>query len=129
MTTQAPAQPDLFKDYSYGLHKPTVSPDVCESRHGGVSTSAEANKRVCKHQDRATILDLVRAAKDGLTLKEACSVLGRTPNQISGRFTELKMLGKIEVRGTRDGCGINFSTQSGGLLEVKSCAKFERKNP
>lgn len=112
MTTQA--HPDLFKDYRYGLHKPVVSPDVCEGRHGGVSTSTAANKRVCKHQDRATILDLVRAAKDGLTIKEACAAMGKTPNQISGRFTELKMLEKIEVRGSRNGCGVNYFKQEKG---------------
>jgi hypothetical protein len=104
------AEMDLFRDYRYRVkvEKPVRTPDdVCKGRHGGNPQSVEANKKPCKDGDRRTILELIKAAPDGRTLKELCEAMGRTPNAISGRITELKMLGRVEVRGVRAGCGVN----------------------
>ena len=113
-----PAQPDLFKDYRYGLHKqPVQTADVCARKHHGNANSTAANVKASshKHNDRATILRLIRESKDGMTLKELCSAMKRLPNEISGRLTELKTgrfkdgLILIYVQGTRDGCGVHYS--------------------
>ena len=60
--------------------------DVCQNRHGGNENSAAANRTVCKKQDLETVFGLVELAPNGLTLKEACTWMRRSPNQISGRF-------------------------------------------
>jgi len=81
--------------------------DVCANKHGGVETSVEANLKPDKVGDRHFIHQLIlEAGSNGLTLKEACSKMGRTPNQISGRFTEIKARGMIRREGRRDGCFI-----------------------
>ena len=104
-------QLDLLTDY-----RPRIAnPDVCAGKHHGNPKSEAANLKTCKQNDRAMIMALIETAKDGKTLKELCADMGRTPNAISGRITELKMTGRIEVRGSRDGCGINYSIQTGGL--------------
>jgi hypothetical protein len=90
------------------MEKQLTFGDVCARRHGGNANSSAANRMVCKKQDRETVFGLVELAQNGLTLKEACLFLRRSPNQISGRFTELKEAGRIVVRGRRDGCGVYF---------------------
>jgi hypothetical protein len=73
-----------------------VEPDVCRRKHGGAATSVLADKRVQKAADREEILRLVRAAGTyGATLDELSLALDRPPNQISGRFTELRKRGAI----------------------------------
>ena len=67
-----------------------IEPDICANRHGGVDTSVQADSRVKKEHDRRLILGYVQASREyGITLDEACVVLERNPNEISGRFTEL----------------------------------------
>ena len=65
--------------------------DVCAARHGSQPCSVAANPGpVSKAADRAVILQLAQQrGAFGLTLDEACAVLDRSPNQLSGRFTEL----------------------------------------
>lgn len=82
--------------------------DICEGRHGGAETSVEAHPHVSKEYDRQIIgrrIDL--AGRYGMTLDELCIVLGRTPNAISGRLTELRIMGLIHIsdkkRRTRTG--------------------------
>jgi predicted ArsR family transcriptional regulator len=86
-------EPDLF--------------DICANRHGGTETSVAANLRVEKSTDRALVLSLLRLSPAGKTLDEVSAVLGRPPNQLSGRFTELVAAGQIsktdERRNTRTG--------------------------
>jgi hypothetical protein len=109
MTTEL----DLFRDYRYRVktERPAKTPaDVCQSRHGGNQHSANANKRVSKAADREAVYSLIKQAADGRTLKELCAIMGKTPNALSGRITELKMIGRVEVNGTREGCGVNFAT-------------------
>ena len=70
--------------------------DICANRHGGVDTSVQADRRVKKERDRRLVLGYVQAAREyGITLDEACVILEREPNQISGRFTELAKEGLI----------------------------------
>ena len=75
--------------------------DICASRHKGADTSVHANKRVDKDQDRKTVLSWIMSAGDeGLTLDQVCILMNRKPNELSGRFTELKVREKI-LRTTR----------------------------
>jgi hypothetical protein len=101
----------LFRDYRYRVktERPAKTPaDVCENRHGGNPHSENANKRVSKAADREAVYCLIKQAADGRTLKELCAIMGKTPNQISGRISELRILGKIETIGSRDGCGVHW---------------------
>ena len=84
--------------------------DICENRHGGNENSATANPKVCKAQDREAVFALVERYHNGsgITLKEACTIMQRLPNQISGRFSELRAAGRIRVSGRRKGCGVYF---------------------
>jgi len=73
-----------------------VDRDICARKHGGVDTSVAADKRVQKERDRNMVLGYIKAAHDyGITLDEMCILLHRKPNEISGRFSELRMLEKI----------------------------------
>ena len=67
-------------------------------RHAPV-TSIEAGKSVDTTQMERTIFELIRKQpKDrGLTAKEAARILNKELNQISGRFTGLKMKALIEL--------------------------------
>ena len=68
-----------------------IEKDVCANRHGRVDTSVAADKRVQKERDRHLILGYIKASRDyGITLDEMCIVLERKPNEISGRFSELR---------------------------------------
>ena len=70
--------------------------DICARKHGGVDTSVAADKRVQKERDRNLVLGHIKAARDfGITLDEMCILLHRKPNEISGRFSELRMLEQI----------------------------------
>lgn len=76
--------------------------DICKNRHRGADTSVLANAQANKDQDRAAILGLVKlAGLDGLTLSQACQLLGKDANRISGRFTELVRDGKVRIDGRR----------------------------
>lgn len=68
--------------------------DVCAGRHGGSPESRAAFRehRGSFSESRARVLGLIRdSGADGLTCKEAARILGVGMNQISGRFSELKM--------------------------------------
>lgn len=98
MTTQLTLE--QYRFYKYG------NPDICSRKHHGNRNSVAANQRVDKQKDRELIFQLIKEATNGLTLKQACALLNRTPNQISGRFTELRKAMRIYVDGSRDGCGV-----------------------
>lgn len=85
-------QTGLF-DVSRQLKRPlSAALDVCAARHGGVDTSVEAHRRVKKTRDQSLVLSCLKAAGgDGMTLDELCVKMGRTPNAISGRLTELRI--------------------------------------
>lgn len=81
--------------------------DICANRHKGAETSVQANKVVRKEIDAEKVYNAIKQAGNA-TLKEVCVVLGKTPNQISGRFTFLVKAGRIEViKGeAREGCRV-----------------------
>lgn len=90
------------------LSTSSIKEDICYNRHGGAETSIEANKRVRKERDRELIYGYIKSAGSfGHTLDELCVLLQRTPNQISGRLTELRVKGRIltsdRTRPTRAG--------------------------
>ena len=80
--------------------------DVCSNRHRGNELSEAANpSHSAKSRDRQVILNLMRE-HGSLTCDEACAVLHRNPNEISGRFSELKrdaMIRRVGTRPTRTG--------------------------
>jgi predicted ArsR family transcriptional regulator len=87
---------------------PLLEQDPCAPRHGNDAESLAAHRRVNSLTDRKEILALIeRSGERGLTLDETASILSRSPNQISGRFSELRMKGAIRAteqrRKTRSG--------------------------
>lgn len=83
--------------------------DITISRHRGAVTSIEANerlkpfKRLQKHQVFAVAKQL-----PDFTLKEVCREMGKQPNEISGRVTQLLADGLIEIIDgeRREGCRV-----------------------
>ncbi len=78
--------------------------DICRNRHKGNEQSTDAFEKVKRqmwaNQDR--ILDRIkRSGDEGLTCDELCVLFDVTPNEISGRCSELKRMGKIYKSGTR----------------------------
>lgn len=88
-----------------------VIDDITANRHGGDLFSYAASQRVDKTADRAKVLRAIRLSRDGATCDEVADWMGRTPNQISGRFTELKAAGEIVRIGRR-------KTKSGSFAGV-----------
>jgi hypothetical protein len=78
--------------------------DICRNRHRGNEQSVQTFETAMKHRISAQqkeVLELLRRYPEGLTCDEAARIMMVTPNQISGRFTELKRDGKIYKFGTR----------------------------
>lgn len=59
-----------------------------------------ANKKVNKIKDRELVFNLIDGAK---STKDISTILGKEIYRISGRFTELKASGKIELSHYKDG--------------------------
>jgi len=90
----------LFKSDGYGGMEPATK-DPTSSRHGGAETSVEAfagTSQEKRDNDKRRILELSQRP-DGVTLHEACADMGRNPNELSGRFSELVRDGQLERRG------------------------------
>lgn len=85
-----------------------MNDDPCENKHGGTATSVEAWQRSLRDapQIKRDLMAMARLAGErGITLKEACAKLGKNPNAISGRFTELGFTGQLRrSQARRDGC-------------------------
>lgn len=87
-----------------------VQRDICLGRHGGNAESQEAHERVKagKTDVWARIMDYARSKPLGVTCDECAQHFGVSPNQISGRLTELLAQGRLvrtaERRKTRSGC-------------------------
>jgi hypothetical protein len=78
--------------------------DVCENKHGGSAESEAAFEKVVrdKQQMYERIITLVTARGDyGVTVHEVAGAFGKTPNCVSGRLTELRMLGRLKKNGER----------------------------
>lgn len=78
--------------------------DICENRHRGAETSIAAFEKV-KHTKQLMydrIMYLAQQRKDyGITVHDVSHQFGKTPNEVSGRLSELKMLGKLKKSGLR----------------------------
>ncbi len=65
--------------------------DPCAGKHGGAETSVEAFERANITGDLEAALRFIRnTGEHGATAKEFAASLGKTINQVSGRFTTLK---------------------------------------
>lgn len=71
--------------------------DVCARRHGGNQQSAAAFKVGDKAKDRERVFQFIHGrGEEGATLDEISEALGRPPNALSGRLTELHEAGLIK---------------------------------
>lgn len=70
--------------------------DICANRHGGAETSREAHERVRPHKREVyeRILAIVRE-RGSATVHELSEALATYPSSISGRLSELKILGRL----------------------------------
>jgi hypothetical protein len=77
--------------------------DITARRHKGNDQSAAAfhviKDKISASQER--ILNAIRQMDSGMTVDELSVYFGTTPNEISGRCSELKRDGKIYKSGTR----------------------------
>lgn len=87
-----------------------IKPDICRNRHKGNEHSEAANLRIEPHKAsmRERIRVFVAACQDyGATIKDVCQSMGKTPNEISGRITELKRDKVLFDSGReREGCAV-----------------------
>lgn len=74
--------------------------DVCEKKHGGASDSVDAFATIDKTAGHAIVLGVLKRCGP-MTSKEIAAALGTTINCISGRLSELKVLGTIKKTGVR----------------------------
>ena len=79
--------------------------DPSARKHGGVSTSVDAHRRVVQGKEAMwrRIMELARSRGEyGITVHEVAGAFGKTPNEVSGRLSELvhnfKCLSKTEIR-------------------------------
>ncbi len=83
--------------------------DICLNRHKGNEQSTAAFhviKDKISHE-QTKILVLIAGYPNGITVDEIAERYQKTPNQVSGRVSELKRMGKIYksgIRKTRSGC-------------------------
>jgi len=78
--------------------------DICGGRHGGAITSrlAQLDRADRAAEQRARVHQAILAAGSaGLTVDELAAAWDQPPNRISGRFTELKAAGLLELAGHR----------------------------
>lgn len=91
---------DLFQNIG-GREVPR---DICAQKHGGNEQSKAAFETIIDHltdAQRRIFQRIEISGTYGRTLDEMCVAIGENPNAISGRITELRIMGKIEKRGTR----------------------------
>lgn len=75
---------------------------LCRNRHSGNPESVAAHAVGDKAHDREEVFGVIhRLGRHGATVDEVAMLLDRSPNQISGRFSELKAQGRIVKTGTR----------------------------
>lgn len=78
--------------------------DVCARKHGGNRNSEAANKRVAPHKanmrERCRVF-IGECGPQGATIHELCKYMGKLPNELSGRLSELKRLGQVFESGRK----------------------------
>lgn len=103
--------------------------DICANRHGGNPQSKAANCRVgyTKAEQRRHVLTFIQVRGAlGATTDEVAAGMGKPPNAVSGRLTELKAAGlivKCGTRRTRSGCsaGVFVDASFAGKEAGESC--------
>lgn len=103
------SQQSLFTfDQHGGASVPAPPADITARKHGGNEQSAAAHDTVAPHLGEVqaeALAFLGSRGKAGGTAKEFAQASGRTFNEVSGRFSELKKLLLIVPTGEkRDGC-------------------------
>lgn len=87
----------------------TAPRDITARKHGGDNESTAAFQSRDRSSDRLAVIEFIKLrGADGATADEFAEHHGRQLNQVSGRFSELKLEGVIEPNGqkrpTRAGC-------------------------
>ena len=100
--------------------------DICHNRHRGNPESVAAHATGQKAQDRERVYTMIQQRGwHGATVDEVAVALGRDPNQISGRFSELKADGRIRKtprrRVTRTGASAAVCVANGDLCCSVGC--------
>jgi len=108
----------LFRDWL----PPTYDPSAV--RHGGNECSAEAHAKIISRKKgmQASILELAKSRGGlGLTCKEVAAHFETHPSNVSGRLSELKLLGELvhvtDAVGRfvkRDGSAVLVAATEGG---------------
>ena len=80
-------QPSLFDWSAKPRKKPAASGPGTANRN-----AVYDQVRGSHTQSQLQVLELLKSHPEGLTIDEAAKLLGKTPNQISGRFSELSRL-------------------------------------
>lgn len=86
------------------MRQPTLFDDPCQNRHGGNAESVDAFARIAPTlpEARSQVLECIRwAGERGATVKEIGEIMGKPPNAISGRLTELCAAKLIRRKGVR----------------------------
>lgn len=94
--------------------------DVCERKHGGNARSIEARARTNVTGRRKQVYDfIVRCKEAGATSHEISQALNLPMHVISGRISELKLIGRVMAVGERNGADILRATYSGFRYETE----------
>ena len=93
--------------------------DVCARKYGG-NAESQAARKSCKasEQREKVFAAVVSAGAEGITCHELAARWGVSPNQISGRFSELKSKGRVWKDGTRR----NAAGQVCGVIKAREAA-------
>ncbi len=73
--------------------------DVCIRKHGGNAESIAGNAKVDKLAGRNSVIAILKGGN--YTAKEIAFRLGKPLHTLSGRVSELKMLGVVRATGNR----------------------------
>lgn len=94
--------------------------DICERKSARSATSFDAHEKIkgSKERKREQILAWAQGFGE-FTLRDVCAAFDVQPNQISGRLSELKRLGRLKDTGyRRDGCAILRVSGSGEQMRL-----------
>jgi hypothetical protein len=86
-----------------------LTTDITANRHKNNPESIDANKRIepTKADWRKRIALYMNCVGGDWTLKELCRAFDKSPNEISGRLSEMKASGILEPTGERrEGCAV-----------------------
>jgi hypothetical protein len=85
------------------MHQTSIDFDICSARHQRSPESVAAFNPESAESDRKRVYQaIVDAGGVGLTCDELAAKWGVGQNQISGRFSWLKLQGLIQQNGTRE---------------------------